>query len=118
LFVLGFAVAVGCRVRLMPGVRPGGRPTSLGVQRSRQERRPCKTARRGRVPCVPCRLHAAWRSSGVAQHAGAVLGPVSLHRSPGPRRTRAATLCSNRRREVGPWSALRARPGLLRFSAV
>jgi hypothetical protein len=38
------------QARPMPGVRPGGRPTSLGVQRSRQERRPEKAALR--VPCA------------------------------------------------------------------
>ena len=34
----------GWMARPMPGVRPGGRPTSLGAQRSRQENRPGETA--------------------------------------------------------------------------
>ncbi len=63
--------------------------------KSRQKALPCETAPVG-VPCVPCRLHAAWRSSGVAQHAGAVLGPASLHRNPGPNPTHFATLRSNK----------------------
>ena len=35
------------RARPMPGVRPGGRPTFLCAQESRQRKRPCKTAPAG-----------------------------------------------------------------------
>jgi hypothetical protein len=55
-------------VSTVPGVRPGGRPTFLSAQESRQRKRPEKTAPAG--------------------------SPALLERR-GPRPTRAATLCSN-----------------------
>ena len=36
--------ALGWRVREVPGVRPGGRPTFLRAQESRQRKRPCSVA--------------------------------------------------------------------------
>ena len=64
-----------CKTWFMPrpmrGVRPRGRPTSLGVQRSRQERRPGKTAH---------------------PQAG---GCPALLEQRGPRKTPSATLRSN-----------------------
>ena len=43
---MGFA-GFGFLARSMPGVRPGGRPTFLCAQESRQRKRPCKTAPAG-----------------------------------------------------------------------
>ena len=65
----------GFVARPMPGFRPGGRPTSLGAQRSRQESRP-DSAAPSKYEGVPC-----------------------ASRSLRPRRTRSASLYSNNRRE-------------------
>jgi hypothetical protein len=46
----GLSRCGGFVARPMPGIRPGGRHTSLGAQRSRQENRPEKAALR--VPCA------------------------------------------------------------------
>ncbi len=89
-----------------------GRPES----RQRVAPVPAPLAARG-VPCVPCRLHLAWRSSGVAQHAGAVLGPVSLRRTARPAQNSLRCAPVRQLRGVSSRSALRARLAVLRFSA-
>jgi hypothetical protein len=60
----------------MPGVRPGGRPTFLCGQESRQRNRPCKT---GPAGCLAC--HAACMRHGVRQasHSTQVLCSVLSH---------------------------------------
>ena len=42
-------------LRPVPGVRPGGRPTFLGAQESRQRNRPCRMALRVRSNAQVCR---------------------------------------------------------------
>ena len=85
--------------RPMPGVRPGGRPTFLCEQESRQRNRPCKTAPAG----CPAMLEAQGRAELASLRSAQTSGAKSVLEA---RFARALGFCASRRfRRGGPQTA-------------
>ena len=90
----------------MPGVRPGGRPTFLCAQESRQRKRPCKTAHP--AGGFPAMLEAQGRAELASLRSAQTGGAKSVLEA---RCARALGFCASRRFRRGDPEQPTAKPG-------